>query len=435
MKIGILGGGITGVALQRFLEHESVVLEASEVPGGLCRTYYKDGFGYDIGGHILFSKHEHVNDFVNELLTGNLNKCKRENKILYGGKYVKYPFENDLGSLPLEDTYECLIEYLRNPFEGEVTNLRDWSYATFGAGISEKYFLPYNEKIWNISPDELGLDFVERIPKPPMEDVVRSALGIGTEGYLHQLYFRYPTRGGAEAMVEALIDDDSTIVCNYGIESIRRDGEGWEVSDGRDPQRFDHIVVSFPIHEAIGCFENVPKDVVDAIDGLRYNSMRVVLVAVDNESLMDKSAIYIPDPTVVMHRVCYMGFFSRELVRPGTSSLIAEVTTNPGDGVHELDDDELTERVVTDAERIGILKAKDVIVTDVHRVPYAYPVYTLPYRKNKATFHRYFEELGVDLCGRFAQFDYINSDECLNRAMKLAERLNARRTPEAAATR
>lgn len=429
MKIGILGGGITGVALQHFLEHDCVVLEAADQPGGLCRTIFKDGFGYDIGGHILFSKNERVNAFVNELLEGKLNQCRRANMILYGGKYVKYPFENDLSSLPPEDTYECLMGYLRNDFSGEVRNLRDWSYATFGTGISEKYFLPYNAKIWNIAPEELGLDFVERIPKPPVEDVVRSALGIDTEGYLHQLYFRYPTHGGAESMVTGLIDDDSEIVCKYAIQSVRRDGGTWHVSDGQSTHEFDHIVVSFPIHNALPCFEDVPEEVVSAVEGLRYNSIRVVLVAVDNESLMDKSAIYIPDPSVVMHRVCYMGFFSQELVRPGTSSLIAEVTTNPGDGVHELDDEELTKRVVSDAERVGILKADDVIVTDVHREKYAYPVYTLSYKQNQATYHRYFEELGVDLCGRFAEFDYINSDECLNRAMKLADKLNALDAP------
>ncbi len=425
MKIGILGGGITGVAIQHFLEHDSVVLEASEKPGGLCRTYWKDGFGYDLGGHILFSKNERVNTLVDELLAGNIRKNKRANKILYGGEYVKYPFENDLASLPPEDTYECLMGYLMNDYSGEVQNLRQWSYSTFGTGISDKYFLPYNEKIWNIAPEELGLDFVERIPKPPMEDVVRSALGIETEGYLHQLYFRYPSRGGVESMVDALIDESSDIHCNYSVRTIRRDGDRWRVSDGQDERVFDRIVVAFPIHDAIRCFEDVPEEVLTAIDNLRYNSMRVVLVAVDNESLMDKSAVYIPDPTVVMHRVCYMGFFSPELVRPGTSSLIAEVTTNPGDGVHELTDEELTQRVVTDAERIGILRSEDVIVTDVHRVPYAYPVYTLSYRENIAVVRRYFEELGVDLCGRFAEFVYINSDECLNRAMKLADGLNA----------
>ena len=430
MRVGILGGGITGVALQHFLEPGSLVLEASDHPGGLCRTFFKDGFGYDLGGHILFSKNEEINGLVDSLLAGNLNRCKRANKIFFGGRYVKYPFENDLGALPLEDNYECLIGYLQNDFTGEVRTLRDWSYATFGKGISEKYFLPYNEKIWNISADQLSLEFVERIPKPPVDDVVRSSLGIETEGYLHQLYFRYPTEGGVQSMVEALIDDDAEIVCNYRVRSIRRTDRGWAVSDGAETHLFDHIVVSFPIHEAIGCFEDVPPDVLEAVDGLRYNSMRVVLVAVDNESLMDKSAVYIPDPSVVTHRVCFMGFFSDRLVRPGTSSLIAEVTTNPGDGVHELSDEDLTARVVADLDRIGILDASAVIVTDVQRLKYAYPVYTLDYRANQAVVHRWFADIGVDLCGRFAEFDYINSDECLRRSKALAERLNAGLAPE-----
>ncbi len=425
MKVGILGGGITGVAIQRFLDHDSLVLEASDQPGGLCRTFWKDGFGYDLGGHILFSKNERVNALVNQLLGDNINQCRRANKILYGDRYVKYPFENDLGSLAPEDAYDCLIGYLKNDFSGEVTNLREWAYATFGKGIAEKYFVPYNEKIWNISADQLGLDFVERIPKPPMEDVVRSALGIETEGYLHQLYFRYPREGGVESLVRALIDDRSQIVCNFKIRTVERVGDGWEVSDGNDVHRFDHLVVSFPIHEAINCFADVPDEVRRAVDGLRYNSMRVVLVAVGNESLMDKSAVYIPDPSVVTHRVCFMGFFSDRLVRPGTSSLIAEVTTNPGDGVYELSDEEVVARVVADLDRIRMLDKEEVIVTDVQRLTYAYPVYTLGYRENKAVVHQYFADRGIDLCGRFAEFDYINSDECLNRAMALADRLNA----------
>ena len=50
-----------------------------------------------------------------------------------------------------------------------------------------------------------------------------------------------------------------------------------------------------------------------------------------------------------------MGFFSKELVRPGTSSLIAEITTNPGDGIHEMSDAALTERVIADLHREGLI--------------------------------------------------------------------------------
>src|SRR5438132_12838772 len=76
MNVGIIGGGISGLTLQRFLKHPCEVLEAAPVPGGLCRTFWKDGFGYDIGGHILFSKHQHVTDLVNQVLGDNINYCK-----------------------------------------------------------------------------------------------------------------------------------------------------------------------------------------------------------------------------------------------------------------------------------------------------------------------------------------------------------------------
>ena len=36
MNVGIIGGGISGVTLHRFLKHPSDVLEAAPVPGGLC---------------------------------------------------------------------------------------------------------------------------------------------------------------------------------------------------------------------------------------------------------------------------------------------------------------------------------------------------------------------------------------------------------------
>ena len=425
MKVGILGGGITGIAIQHFLRHDGEVLEGAGRIGGLCQTIWKDGFGYDLGGHILFTKNEAIDRLVKQLLGENLNYCRRANKIWYRGRFVKYPFENDLAALGREEAAECLVQYLQHDYPPPRTNLKEWAYHTFGKGIAEKYFIPYNEKIWNIPADQLSLEFVERIPKPPLEDVVKSAMGIETEGYIHQLYFKYPTKGGVEALVNALVKPGAAVTTDYRVSHIRRDGAGWEVTDGRHPRRFDRVVVAFPIHEAIRCFEDVPAEVTRAVSGLRYNSMRIVLIAVKDESLMEQSAVYIPDPTVVTHRICSMGFFSRELVHPGTSSIIAEITTNPGDGVYDLTDEEVTERTIRDLDRVGLLDRRKVIVTDVTRLTYGYPVQDLAYTRNRTIVHDWFRSIGVALCGRFAEFDYINSDECLRRAGVLADRLNA----------
>ena len=94
---------------------------------------------------------------------------------------------------------------------------------------------------------------------------------------------------------------------------------------------------------------------------------------------MDKSAIYIPDPTVLPHRVCYMGFFSPNMVRPGTSSLVAETTTPPGGEIDRMSDAAFLERLVADLDRVGIIRKSDVILAETRRIEYAYPVYDRDY--------------------------------------------------------
>ena len=82
---------------------------------------------------------------------------------------------------------------------------RDWIYYTFGKGIAECYMVPYNEKIWKYPTEKMSLHWVDgRIPRPPVDDVIKSAIGISTEGYTHQSVFSYPLDGGIEALVKAI---------------------------------------------------------------------------------------------------------------------------------------------------------------------------------------------------------------------------------------
>ena len=174
--------------------------------------------------------------------------------------------------------------------------------------------------------------------------------------------------------------------------------------------QFDHLVIAFPIHEAIRCFDDVPADVVEAVDGLRYNSLRVAFVAVNNESLMDKSAIYIPDPDVLPHRVCYMGYFSPNMVRPGTSSLVAETTVRSGDATDRLSDEDFLDVVIGDLDRVGHPAparrhpARDAALRVC--IPGLRPC---RHSRNTRIIRAHFAERGIDLLGRFAEFEYITA--------------------------
>jgi len=423
MLVGILGGGLSGVSFQRFLKLKSEILEKEERLGGLCRSFSKDGFLYDLGGHIIYSKEKQVIRLIRKILHDNINYCRRNNKILFNGRLIKYPFENGVGELQKEDIYECLMGYLSNKHV-RMETFKDWIYKTFGDGISNKYLIPYNEKIWKFPLEKMGIEWVERIPKPPTEDVIKSALGICTEGYTHQLYFNYPNSGGIENLVLSFMKNNAKVRTNFGVRKILKVGNKWLVSNGSENKLYDKLVSTIPVKEIVKFLPSVPSNVLKAARGLRHNSVKIVHIGVNNNSLNDKSAIYIHDPNVLPHRVCYMKYFSSQNVPKDMSSLIAEISMRPGSNLFKTSDSVIIEDTISGLQRVGILRKRDIVTTDVKTIDYAYIVYDVYYKKNIDTIRNYLRSVGIELLGRFGEFEYINMDEVLKRSIKLANKFN-----------
>ena len=116
MTIGILGGGLAGCTLGKLFLEEGwsfEILESQNEPGGLMRSTKNGEYTFDVGGpHILFTNKN--KDGLNLLLAsinGNITERRRNTKILFKGRYVKYPFENGLSGLPLRDNLACLAGF------------------------------------------------------------------------------------------------------------------------------------------------------------------------------------------------------------------------------------------------------------------------------------------------------------------------------------
>ena len=167
MKLIILGAGLSGISTAYFLQQSGqyediTILEKEDRPGGLCRSIRKDGYIYDIGPHILFSKDKEILGLMLEVLDER-NNLKRSNKILYHKRQVQYPFENDLSKLPPEDLAYCINAFNNNPYEDyEATNMIQFFLKTFGEGITNTYLRPYNEKIWKYDPAFMNTSMVDR---------------------------------------------------------------------------------------------------------------------------------------------------------------------------------------------------------------------------------------------------------------------------------
>lgn len=423
--IGVLGGGVSGLFAAHFLGGDVEVLEADERPGGLARCFGSDGFRSDVGGHILFSKDKEALAHELAVLGDNRRRGVRANKVLYKGLHVKYPFENGIDVLPKEEIVEILHSFVDNPHKDAPRNFREWMFHVFGDGLTEKYLLPYNEKIWKTPPEQMSLEWVDRVPRPPLVDLIRTAVGIQTEGYTHQLYFDYPKAGGFESLPRAVAQKLGPKVCTgFRAARLRPVDGGWAViGTTGEERRYRQLVATIPINFLFDALTDVPSNVDEAARALRFNSLRVALVGVRATDLPAYTALYVPDPASLYHRVCYNQVFSPDMVPAGCSSVSCEITVAPGSPIDAWSDDQLLARVVEDLTRDRVVDPASICYRTVHREKHAYVVYDLGYSQRVTLVRDYVESRGIHLAGRFAEYRYVNTDACVRRALDLARQL------------
>lgn len=424
---------MTGITLARLLRekgHEVLVLEAESRIGGLCRSRTVRGFTFDTGGsHIIFSRDKEVLEFMHGVLGSNRDTRSRNTKILYRNILVKYPFENGLAALPKEDLYFCINEFIRTYVraeKGEIPppkNFREWIFATFGRGIAELYMIPYNEKIWNYPAHLMSAHWMEgRVPRPPVEDVIKSAIGIETEGYTHQSIFSYPVEGGIEALVTSIADGlEDAIFTGFPVRSlVFRDGH-WEVSDGTRTVSGDRVISTIPLQHLVTCLHDIPDEVKNAVQALRYNSVACIQMGIRG-TVPDISWLYIPDPNQgLANRISFPSNFSSHVAPGNHAGILAEITYNEGDAVSRMTDEELINHTVRSLGEMGFITPDQVVHTAVDRQKFAYVVYDLGYLENIRIIREYFKSRGITLEGRFSRFEYLNMDGCIRNAMECAK--------------
>jgi protoporphyrinogen oxidase len=423
----ILGGGIAGLSLASFLQGRSVVLEREVALGGLSRSFNLNGIAWDIGPHIIFSKNKEVLDLHTSLIP--TSRIRRSNQIFFKGRYVKYPFENDLAALDAADRDYCLQEFLSNPYETyKPENMLQFFLSTFGEGITRLYLQPYNEKIWKFDPAFMDTQMVERIPKPPKEDVIASANGIPTEGYTHQLYFHYPKSGGFQSMIDAYRDRalarGARVEKGVRIQAITKGSEGWTVQTEAGDVRGREVINCMPLHELFRYVE-APADIRTTLERLLYNSIYIVIVQARKDRIGDHFALYIPESDIIFHRLSKLNFLGDEYCLPdGGSTLMAEVTFRPGSYLGSLGEAEIVSRVKRDLGKLGFVEEEDIFDTAIRLEKYAYVIYDLHHRSNVDTILVWLRRNGIQSVGRFAEFEYLNTDGVVERTLRLARSLN-----------
>ncbi len=434
MKIAILGAGLSGLSLARFLSEGGVPLESltlfegESVPGGLCRSKRIDGFTYDLaGGHILFSKDAGVAQWMRDCAGGDgaFERRRRQTKIRFGERWVHYPFENSLCDLPREVNFECVAGYVqawhRRSAQSSAPpdDFLGWIRWRFGEGIAEHFMTPYNEKVWKRPLEEIASDWVaDRVPDAPIEDVLRAAVGLRTEGYTHQATFHYPREGGFQAITDGVASTLSArIRLDTPVEELLRRGEGWRVND----EEFDLVVSTIPLDRLPALLPETPPEVAEAMTALEYNALVCFLVALDRAQHPDLSWVYLPHHGQgPANRVTYLSNYSPCNAPEGAASLLVEVTC-PGSAA--LPGAELERDTLAGLAAAGLIEPGEVRFTDRSAASHAYVVFDHGHAQRRRAALDWLEAQGLIPLGRFGRYEYDNSDQCVLKARDLARRL------------
>ncbi|MDC1416039.1 FAD-dependent oxidoreductase [Pelagibacteraceae bacterium] len=325
MKILILGGGIAAISLAKFLQNkkeikEITILEKDDKIGGLLRSYKVNNIFYDVGPHIIFSRDKKILNLILKTLGKNKNKIRRSNKILYDkNTYIKYPFENELYKLPKKDLKFALNKFLNNKFTKlKPKTMKEFFLKNFGEGIFNLYLGPYNNKIWKMNTAKLDTQMVERIPRPPDEDIINSAKGAITEGYTHQLYFHYPKKGGIQSLFNAFhkkLNKKVKILTSVQLEKINFSTKKYFVKSDQGTFKSDKIFSTIPLNEFHSYFKKNEK-IKKISKKLQYNSIIIAMVNIKGNIGGNNFALMVPNKNIIFHRISKLDFLGKNLSMP-----------------------------------------------------------------------------------------------------------------------
>jgi protoporphyrinogen oxidase len=431
-QLGVLGGGASGLSLALLTGLDHAIIEKDRRPGGHAASTCRDGWVFDQGPHIMFSHDALVLDCMVASLGSNVHQGRRNNRVAIAGALAEYPLENSLAALPLPLRSDAVVSMLHaRQTRAQPRNLADWFEAHFGDVLVSAYFRPYNEKIWNVPLESLSMSWADRIPQPPLEAVIRGALGERSDGHVHQLHYSYPLRGGYSALMDAWASGVPARDLRLGTTVTRLvpAGEGVVVETTEGAWRFGRVVSTLPLRRLVEIVPEVPAAVSEAVSRLVVNPMVITTLGFRGEDPNRFTAVYIPDVDYLVNRVSYPAVFSPHNAPPGCFSVQAEITCPPGSDLVRWTDDAICDHVLHGLRaRALVPEGCAPVFRWVERLEDAYVVYTNGYEDDVRVAADWFESRGIIIHGRFGSHQYLNVDGCLRGSIALAQRLGAELT-------
>jgi protoporphyrinogen oxidase len=301
-------------------------------------------------------------------------------------------------------------------------NFEDFIYGVWGRGVARHFAIPYNRKLWTVPLSEMETSWLGgRVPMPDLAEMIDGALRPVARPQGPNARFGYPLRGGFQALMKGFVPQlRGELKLDARVARIEPSKRLVVLADGAS-YVYEKLVSTVPLPALIDMLgEEAPPRIRRAAAQLRHVSVRCVNLGIGRERITDKHWIYYPEDTV-FHRIFVQGNASPNNNPPGGFGLTCEITYSPHKPL-PCDGEALIDRCIADCVKVGLLSADDAILArNQVDMPYAYVVYDHARAESVATIREWLRARDIELAGRYAEWEYYNSDHAFLAGKKVAE--------------
>jgi protoporphyrinogen oxidase len=415
----VLGAGISGIAAGKELVrlgNKVTFIDRNPTIGGYSRSIYLDRFIFDYTGHFL---HLARTGTPQELLGNDDARWQfiaRHAYCFVAGHFTSAPFQYSLGDLPPGLRDQCLGSYreaigtaARNPGP---RNLEEYFYSHFGAGITEMFLTPYNEKIFATNLKNLAMQSIGRFfPLPDANRILGGAAqATGDAGQVgYNAKFWYPERNGIQQLVDQLAGNVSHELGN--VTNI--DLEERVVRTERAEYAYDRAFCSIPLDAHLGAAGYTFPGGAELRKALNWSDILSFQIGVAGDlpaDLRNRHWIYVADREIPFHRVGIYSNFNRAMAPKGSYNLYVEVGKA---GNTSADLPALQKDVLSRLDDLGWARASRVSVLLCHEMNPAYVLFTHDWARVIPDTLMRLEKMGMFPIGRYGRWDYISMEDSI----------------------
>lgn len=450
--ISILGAGLAGLSASYHSGHDQCLLFEKEATyGGHAASQEHFGFTLDQGPHVSFTKHEYVKELFFQNTRGELREFAARTRNYHLGSWIDHPAQAHLWQIPEPLRSQCAAEMIaaaKSVIPLSPVNYLQWLECSYGTTFAQNFPATYTRKYWATEPENLTTDWLgPRMPKLDIQSIEAGLLPGAKQNIHYITSFRYPKSGGYQSFFEPMAKG-ARIHHGKKVISIDLKDKSLRFSNGTT-HRYEKLISTLPLPEFVGCCREAPQHVREAAAALDCSQLLIIDVFAPHTQRIEGHWFYVYDENKWSTRIHCVERLSENNAPSGWSGIQTEVyfsrykpfATSTKQIAHEVAN-ELVEMGFLDAEAV----ANGTCHINCRWSPYANVMFTHPRREALDTIWTWLEAYGLEreendldpmtdwsrntqpsgslaMAGRFSQWKYFWTDDCVMRGRQLGASL------------